>query len=83
MLILYVTTYTLTVITTLIFFMLLIWHTSTTHLVDKFDMPYVWKADFLSQQMGGLKMWVWVIVFIFVRWCFWWLASEECDINGA
>ncbi|CAO2649699.1 Nn.00g009910.m01.CDS01 [Neocucurbitaria sp. VM-36] len=62
----YITIYTLQIITTLLLLMVLIWHTSTTRLVEKFDMPHIWEEDFVRQQLGGLKFEVWVLVFVAV-----------------
>ena len=61
-----ITIYTLIIVAILLLLMVLIWHTSTTHLVEKFDMPHVWEADFVRQQLGGLKFEVWVVVFVSV-----------------
>lgn len=62
----YISVYTLITITSLTLIMLLIWHTSTTHLVEKFDMPGVWESEFVRLQLGGVKGWVWGVVGSFV-----------------
>lgn len=61
------TIYTLAVATTPVLLMLLIWHTSTIHVVEKFDMPHIWEVDFVKQQLTGMKRELWIIVFILVR----------------
>lgn len=63
----HITLYTLSSIAALILLMLLIWHTSTTYLVEKFDMPSIWEREFKAQQLGGVRVWVWAVVFGFVR----------------
>ena len=64
-----ITTYTFMVITALLLLMLLTWHFSTVQqLVEQFNMPPEWRAEFKRQQLGGLRLGFWVVVFVCVSW---------------
>lgn len=60
--------YTVKANVSLLLLMLLIWHISTTQLVEKFDMPHVWESDFKRQQLDGVKIWMWVVALVMVSW---------------
>ena len=63
----FITAYTLLAISALLVLLLLIWHISTTHLVEKFDMPHIWEADFMRQQLKREKGVVWGWIFVVVE----------------
>ena len=58
--------YRLTSIVVLSLLPLLAWHNAMTHIVDKYDMPRMWKEDFRERQLSGLRVWVWVFMWICV-----------------
>ncbi|KAF2124528.1 hypothetical protein P153DRAFT_390570 [Dothidotthia symphoricarpi CBS 119687] len=48
-------TSTLTLITSLLLLLTLLWHISSTHLANTYAMPIPWQTDFLAQQFKGIK----------------------------
>lgn len=58
----YTTLYTLLATALPITLLLLIWHISTTYLVENFDMPYIWAEDFVKAQLEGGGWAVWGLV---------------------
>lgn len=62
--------HTVHIIATLTLVMLLIWHISTTYLVERFGMPDVWKRLFKRSVMGEWRVGIWGGVFAVVSICF-------------
>ena len=58
--------HTIHIITTLTLIMLLIWHISTTYLVERFGMPEVWERLFKRTVLGEWRAGVWGGVFTMV-----------------
>jgi hypothetical protein len=59
--------YSLTIIASLLVLLMLLWHISTTHLIDDYGMPADWEEDFLEKQFAGGKGALWGILFVVVR----------------
>lgn len=55
--------YSLTIIASLLVLLMLLWHVSTTHLIDDYGMPKEWEKDFLKKQFAGGKGALWGILF--------------------
>jgi hypothetical protein len=45
---------------------LLAWHHAMTQVFEKYDMPRMWDQDFRDVQMSASKVWVWVLMWVFV-----------------
>ena len=62
----YIASHALAIIVSLNLLMLLTWHFSTLHIVEKFDVPFVWEAEFVEQQLNGGNIALWSMVFVLV-----------------
>ena len=62
----YILIYSLILIASLIASLMLMWHISSTHLVNDYGMPDDWAREFLDMQFGGVKGAVWAFLFILV-----------------
>jgi hypothetical protein len=45
---------------------MLLWHISTTHLIDGYGMPEDWEEDFVNKQFTGAKGALWGLLFVVV-----------------
>jgi len=45
---------------------MLLWHISTTHLIDDYGMPEDWEEDFVNKQFAGGKGALWGLLFVVV-----------------
>jgi hypothetical protein len=61
-------TYCLTIITSFLVLLMLLWHLSAAHLVDSYGMPDEWAEDFLEKQFAGWRGALWGLVFAAVSW---------------
>lgn len=62
----HVLAYSLTIITSLLLLLMLLWHISTAHLIDDYAMPEDWEDEFLREQFAGGKGALWGILFLLV-----------------
>ncbi len=63
----HILTSTLTLIASLLATLMLLWHLSTTHLIESHGMPEAWAQAFLKMQFSGLKGVLWWCSFVVVR----------------
>ncbi|KAF2795218.1 hypothetical protein K505DRAFT_15616 [Melanomma pulvis-pyrius CBS 109.77] len=58
--------YTLILITSLLVLLMMLWHISTAHLIDDYDMPQEWYEDFLAAQFPGWRIGIWALLFFMI-----------------
>jgi hypothetical protein len=62
-----ITSHILLVVTSLLLLLALLWHMSTSQLIDTYDMPEEWTEDFLGRQFRGARGVLWGFMFVLVR----------------
>jgi hypothetical protein len=59
--------YTIILIASLLVLLMMLWHISTAHLIDNYNMPQEWYAEFINEQFPGWRIGLWVLLFFMVR----------------
>jgi len=58
--------YTIILITSLLVLLMMLWHISTAHLIDNYNMPQEWYAEFIKAQFPGWRIGLWGLLFFMV-----------------
>ncbi|KAF2677313.1 hypothetical protein K458DRAFT_396013 [Lentithecium fluviatile CBS 122367] len=62
----HILTYSLTIIASFLVLLMVVWHISTTHLIDDYGMPEDWEQEFFKKQFAGGKATLWGMLFAVV-----------------